>query len=79
LSVPEGAYYVLADFSSMSQLGDREFALWLAREVGVATVPGSSFHATPGKGAHYVRFAFCKKRETMEAAVERIARLPALI
>jgi hypothetical protein len=44
-SVPEGAYYVLADFSDLSKSNDREFALWLAKEAGVATVPGSSFHA----------------------------------
>ena len=51
---------------------DREFALWLASEVGVATVPGSSFHATPGMGRRYVRFAFCKKTATIEAAAERL-------
>ncbi len=71
-SVPEGAYYVLADFSALSSQGDREFALWLASEVGIATVPGSSFHATPGLGGSYVRFAFCKKRETLEQAAGRL-------
>jgi aminotransferase len=78
-AVPEGAYYVLADFSSLSGDGDREFAIWLAREAGIATVPGSSFHATPGAGQQYVRFAFCKKTETLERAAERIARIPALV
>jgi aminotransferase len=78
-SVPEGAYYVLADFSDLSQSGDREFALWLAQEGGIATVPGSSFHATPGRGGNYVRFAFCKKRETLERAVERIVAIPSLV
>jgi aminotransferase len=71
-SVPEGAYYVLADFSELSQSNDREFALWLARERGIATVPGSSFHATPGLGTNYVRFAFCKKTATLEQAAHRI-------
>lgn len=78
-SVPEGAYYVLADFSAMSAAPDRDFALWLAREAGIATVPGSSFHATPGVGTNYVRFAFCKKTETLEAAAERITRIPELL
>lgn len=78
-SVPEGAYYVLADFSRFSQSPDREFALWLAKEAGIATVPGSSFHATPGLGGSYVRFAFCKKRETLERAAERIAAIPGLV
>ena len=53
---------------------DVTFALWLAKEVGVATVPGSSFHATPGRGGNYVRFAFCKKKETLERAAERTWR-----
>ena len=40
---PEGAYYVLADFSDLSGLPDTEFSAWLSREVGVTPVPGSSF------------------------------------
>jgi len=78
-SLPEGAYYVLADFTALSDRDDREFALWLTSEVGVATVPGSSFHATPGMGKRYVRFAFCKKTATIEAAAERLLRIPAMI
>jgi len=78
-SVPEGAYYVLADFTGMSTAPDREFALWLARVAGIATVPGSSFHATPGVGDKYVRFAFCKKTETLQQAAERIVRIPELL
>jgi aminotransferase len=62
-----------------SDRDDREFALWLASEVGVATVPGSSFHATPGMGKRYVRFAFCKRTATIEAAAERLLRIPAMI
>jgi aminotransferase len=78
-SVPEGAYYVLADFSDLSQSNDREFALWLAKDAGIATVPGTSFHATPGSGRTYVRFAFCKKKETLERAVERILSIRSLV
>jgi aminotransferase len=78
-SLPEGAYYVLADFSELSSTGDREFALWLAREGGIATVPGSSFHATPGLGTNYVRFAFCKRKETLEQAAERIVAIRSLV
>jgi aminotransferase len=78
-TVPEGAYYVLAGYSSISDTNDRDFAIWLAREAGVATVPGSSFHATPGRGKEYVRFAFCKKAETLNAAAERLVRLRSLV
>jgi aspartate/methionine/tyrosine aminotransferase len=75
-TAPEGAYYILADYSQMSDVSDREFAIWLTREGGVATVPGSSFLATPGTNPSYVRFAFCKKTETLEAAAARLVRLP---
>jgi aminotransferase len=78
-TVPEGAYYVLADFSDLSSSNDREFALWLAKDAGIATVPGSSFHATPGLGSNYVRFAFCKRKETLVRAAERIVAIPSLV
>ena len=76
-TVPEGAYYVLADFSELSDLGDTEFATWMAREVGVATVPGSSFYHDRALGRNLVRFAFCKREETLERAAERLAGLRA--
>lgn len=74
---PEGAYYILADHSAISDLDDVSFARWLAKEVGVATVPGSSFHAPGGPPRHYVRFAFCKRTETLTAAAERLATVAA--
>ena len=62
---PQGAYYVLADFSDLSRADDQQFARLLAREAGVAPVPGSSFFSeTPG-GSTLVRFAFCKRLETL--------------
>ncbi len=74
---PEGAYYVLADFTALSDLPDDRFAEWLTREVGVAPVPGSSFFSRPELGRHLVRFAFCKTPEVLDAAVERLATVPA--
>jgi aspartate/methionine/tyrosine aminotransferase len=76
-SVPEGAYYVLADFSDLSSLPDDEFARWLTGEIGVAPVPGSSFYHDASLGRHLVRFAFCKKLETLERAGERLANVRA--
>ncbi len=75
-SIPDGAYYFFADFSGLSQDDDVTFAKWMTREIGVATVPGSSFYR-PGapEGKRYVRFAFCKKLETLEAAVDRLSTL----
>ncbi|HEX6535141.1 MAG TPA: aminotransferase class I/II-fold pyridoxal phosphate-dependent enzyme [Gemmatimonadaceae bacterium] len=78
-TVPEGAYYVLADFSMLSDLPDDEFAKWLVREVGVATVPGSSFYHAPALGRSLVRFAFCKRAETLERAAERLVGVKAKV
>jgi aminotransferase len=70
---PEGAYYVLADFSGLSHEDDTTFAKRLAEEAGVASVPGSSFYSDPESGASLVRFAFCKRLETLRDAGERLA------
>ena len=76
---PQGAYYVLADFSALSDLSDVEFAKWLTAEHGVAPVPGSSFYSRAELGSRQVRFAFCKSESMLEEAVGRlsaIARVP---
>ena len=78
-SIPEGAYYVLTDFSELSSLPDDEFARWMTREIGVAPVPGSSFYHDPALGRRLVRFAFCKKLETLERAGERLANVRASV
>jgi aminotransferase len=77
--MPEGSYYVLADFSNLSDLTDVPFAMWLAEEVGIATVPGSTFYHDPEIAKRYTRFAFCKKLETLERAAERLATLAARV
>ncbi len=72
---PEGAYYVMADFSAWNFDGDdMAFARHLPTKYGVAVVPGSSFYATPGLGKRSVRFAFAKKPETLDAAGERLRK-----
>ena len=74
--VPDGAYYVLADFSAIDPgRSDRDFAVWLAETIGVATVPGTSFYGDPGRGTSSVRFAFCKTFETLGRAAERLDQL----
>jgi aspartate/methionine/tyrosine aminotransferase len=79
-SMPEGAYYVLTDFSALSDKDDTTFAKWMAAEIGVAGVPGSSFyHAGAGRGKNMIRFAFCKKQETLDRAAERLASLSARV
>ncbi len=73
--VPQGAYYVMADFSGLSDLPDDKFAEWLTAERGVAPVPGSSFYSRPELGRKLVRFAFCKTEEMLRDAVERLQRV----
>jgi aspartate/methionine/tyrosine aminotransferase len=75
ITPPEGAYYVLADFSALSSKDDVEFSHWLTREVGVAPVPGSSFYSEPGMGRNIVRFAFCKTGDMLEEAGKRLRGL----
>jgi aminotransferase len=72
---PEGAYYVLADFSGLSDLSDVEFSRWLTADVGVAAVPGSSFFSEPELGRDLVRFAFCKTDDLLLAAADRLQQV----
>jgi aspartate/methionine/tyrosine aminotransferase len=75
---PQGAYYVLADFSAISPLPDDEFSYWLTKQIGVAPVPGSSFFSRPELGRRLVRFAFCKTEELLVEAAGRLARVTEL-
>lgn len=72
---PQGAYYVMTDFRAFGAEDDVSFAMRLVREIGVAVVPGSSFYAHPERGRTQVRFAFCKREETLREAVARLQRL----
>jgi aminotransferase len=74
-TVPEGAYYILADFSDLSDKDDVSFARWMCEEIGVAAVPGSSFYHHRELGRNLVRFAFCKRIDTLKRAAERLARV----
>ena len=72
---PEGAYYLFADYRTVPALADlspTDAAMHLVTKVGVATVPGDNFYATGDDGSRYLRFAFCRSTETLEAAVERL-------
>lgn len=73
--IPKGAYYVLTDISQFGASDDTEFAIRLVNEIGVATVPGSSFYSTNELGRSKIRFAFCKTEETLRKAVERLETL----
>ncbi|HSJ25480.1 MAG TPA: aminotransferase class I/II-fold pyridoxal phosphate-dependent enzyme [Longimicrobiales bacterium] len=76
---PAGAYYIMADFSALSGEPSDAFARRLARGTdearGVASVPGSSFYHDPEDGRRFVRFAFCKRVETLAEASAQLQRL----
>jgi aminotransferase len=65
---PGGAYYVMCDITSFGFESDVVFARYLVEEIGLAAVPGSSFYDHPASGRHLLRFAFPKRRETLERA-----------
>jgi N-succinyldiaminopimelate aminotransferase len=76
VAVPRGTYFVRADFRRVFAGDDRAFVRWLVDEHGVAAIPPSVFYAAaPEEGRHLVRFAFCKRRETLAAAAARLERL----
>jgi len=74
-SPPEGAYYLFADYRgvpAIASMSPTDAAMHLIKEVGVATVPGDNFYATGNEGDRYLRFAFCRSIETIEAGLERL-------
>jgi len=72
-SEPQGAYYVLMDVSEFGVKDDVKFCEWLAKEVGVAAVPGSSFFREDVN--YLIRFHFAKKDETLNAALKNLSHL----
>ena len=72
---PRGAYYVMTDISAFGFANDVQFAAHLVKEIGIACVPGSSFYKHPKDGSQQVRFAFCKKPETLDEAARRLEKL----
>jgi aspartate/methionine/tyrosine aminotransferase len=79
-AAPAGAYFVLADFTKVfprEQFGDdRAVAKHLVEKFGVAAIPPSVFYASaPEDGRRLLRFAFCKRMETLQRAAERLRRI----
>lgn len=74
--IPEGTYFIMAEHTEISrQLGtsnDIELSRKLITDFGVASIPPSVFCTTPGLCANYLRFAFCKKPDTLTEAVHRL-------
>lgn len=70
----EGTYFLLADYSAISDLDDVSFCQWLTKEVGVAAIPLSVFCADPFPHK-LIRLCFAKQEATLDAAAERLCQL----
>ena len=68
-----GSYFICAKYDRISEEGDRDFAIRLTKEAGVATIPVSAFYRD-GKDDHVIRFCFAKKEKTIREAVERLRK-----
>ena len=69
-----GSYFQLYSYKRLSEEGDKDFAIRITKEVGVAAIPVSAFYQS-GKDQKVVRFCFAKKKETLETAAFRLSRL----
>ena len=80
---PDGAYYIMTDISGFGFADDVAFTQHLIRDIGVAVVPGSSFYRQSDggqkqaqrQGSQQVRFTYCKRAETLQAAAEKLQKL----
>ena len=70
----EGTYFQCVDISGVTELGEADFCSWLTTEIGVAAIPLSAFYGD-GFDQRMVRFCFAKKDQTLNQALERLARL----
>lgn len=73
-SIPQGAYYVLADVSGLPGKTGKERAMHLLNKTGVAGVPGEAFFSGD-EGRHFVRFSYAKTDSELNEACRRLARI----
>ena len=71
----DGSYFQCVDYRGVSDLDERHFCEWLTREVGVAAIPLGAFETVPDAQRRVVRFCFAKREATLDAALQRLARL----
>jgi len=70
----KGSYFICAQYNRISDESDKEFAIRITKEFGVAVIPVSAFYQE-GTDNKVVRFCFCKKDETLALAAERLSRI----
>lgn len=69
-----GSYFICGTYERITDEGDKDFAIRLTKEAGVATIPVSVFYRN-GKDDKVLRFCFSKRNETLEAAVEKLSKV----
>jgi N-succinyldiaminopimelate aminotransferase len=72
---PQGTYFLCAGLGAFPGHDDVSFCRWLTEQIKVAAIPPSAFYENTEHGRGYVRFVFCKRQETLQAAVDRLASL----
>lgn len=72
VTAPQGTYFVLADIRPLGWDDDVAFCRHLVEKAGVAAIPPTAFYVHKSEGQFLVRFAFCKRMETLDAAIERM-------
>jgi N-succinyldiaminopimelate aminotransferase len=73
--VPAGTYFVTTDIRAIGESDGVEFCLALPERCGVVAVPAQVFYDDKAEGASLIRFAFCKRLEVLDEAIERLGRL----
>ena len=73
-----GTFFMLADYSDISDSTESDFAIWLTQNHGVTVIPVSAFYESPmapSSNHHIVRFCFAKKDTTLDQAIERLTKI----
>ena len=70
---PQGTYFVMTDIRPLGATDGMQFCLDLPARAGVVAIPDEVFHDDPADGKPFVRFAFCKRDEVIDEAVQRLA------
>ena len=70
----KGSYFICAQYNRISDEKDSALVVRMTKEMGVAAIPVSAFYKA-GTDNNVIRFCFAKKKETLEAAVEKLMKL----
>ncbi|MDH4400913.1 MAG: methionine aminotransferase [Burkholderiaceae bacterium] len=73
-----GTFFLLADYSDISDQNEADFAVWLTQTHGVTVIPVSAFYQSsdaPASNHQLIRFCFAKQEATLDLAIERLAKV----